>query len=75
MTELDLSSLSTESRNPRTAELDAMSTLDLVRAMNDEDMGVAAAVQVALPRIAEAVDAIAEHMRKGGRLVYCGAGT
>jgi len=75
MTKLDLSSLPTESRNLRTEELDAMSTLDLVRAMNDEDKGVADAVHAALPRIAEAVDGIAEHMRKGGRLIYCGAGT
>lgn len=52
-----------------------MSTLDLVHAMNDEDRGIADAVARALPRIAEAVDAIAEHLRKGGRLIYVGAGT
>ncbi|MCA8951000.1 MAG: N-acetylmuramic acid 6-phosphate etherase [Planctomycetes bacterium] len=75
MTHLDLSALTTESRNPRTEELDAMSTLDLVRAMNDEDRRVADAVAVALPQIAEAVDAIATQLRKGGRLIYVGAGT
>ncbi|MFO1077860.1 MAG: N-acetylmuramic acid 6-phosphate etherase [Planctomycetota bacterium] len=75
MSRLDLSALTTESRNPRTAELDAMTTLDLVRAMNDEDHTVADAVRAALPAIAAAVDAVATHMRKGGRLVYCGAGT
>lgn len=75
MTKPDLSTLETEARNPRTGELDAMSTLDLVAAMNEEDRTVADTVHRALRQIAGAVDAIAEHMRKGGRLVYCGAGT
>lgn len=75
MTHLDLSALTTESRNPRSEELDAMTTLDLVRAMNDEDRMVAEAVGAALPRVAEAVDAIAVQLRKGGRLLYVGAGT
>jgi N-acetylmuramic acid 6-phosphate etherase len=75
MTKPDLTALTTEARNPRTEEIDAMSTLDLVTAINEEDRGVAAAVQQALPRLAEAVDAIEERLRKGGRLVYCGAGS
>jgi N-acetylmuramic acid 6-phosphate etherase len=75
MTKPDLTSLTTEARNPRTEDLDAMSTIDLVTAMNEEDRGVADAVREVLPRIAEAVDAIEEHLRKGGRLVYCGAGS
>lgn len=75
MSRVDLSNVATELRNPRTAELDAMSTLHLVTAMNDEDRGVADAVRHQLPRIAEAVDAIAVRMHKGGRLIYCGAGT
>jgi N-acetylmuramic acid 6-phosphate etherase len=75
MTKPDLTTLSTEARNPNTTELDAMSTLALVQAMNLEDHSVAAAVHTELPRIAAAIDRIAEHMRKGGRLFYCGAGT
>ena len=75
MTRLDLSQLTTEARNPRTAELDAMSTLDMVTAMNDEDRHVADAVRHELPRIAQAIDAIAARMHKGGRLIYAGAGT
>ena len=75
MTKPDLSTLETEARNPRTGELDAMSTLDLVTAMNEEDRTVAETVHRALPRIAAAVDVIAAHMRKGGRLVHLGAGT
>ncbi|HEU4420087.1 MAG TPA: N-acetylmuramic acid 6-phosphate etherase [Planctomycetota bacterium] len=75
MTKPDLATLTTETRNPRTADLDAMSTPDLVAVMNDEDRSVAETVRAALPRIAAAIDEIAERMRKGGRLVYCGAGT
>ncbi|MBZ0152603.1 MAG: N-acetylmuramic acid 6-phosphate etherase, partial [Planctomycetes bacterium] len=75
MSRVDLSNVATELQNPRTAELDAMSTLHLVTAMNDEDRGVAEAVRQQLPRLAEAIDAIAARMHKGGRLIYCGAGT
>jgi N-acetylmuramic acid 6-phosphate etherase len=75
MSKIDLTALATEARNPRTTELDALSTLDLVTAMNNEDRTVADAVQRELPRIAAAVDAIAARMHKGGRLFYVGAGT
>lgn len=74
-TKPDLTALTTERRNPRTTDLDAMTTRDLVAAMNDEDRTVADAVREQLAHIAAAVDAIAERLRKGGRLIYCGAGT
>src|SRR5262249_27266913 len=57
------------------SDLDRLSSLDLVRLMNKEDATVAAAVGQALPAIAGAVDAIAERLRAGGRLVYVGAGS
>ncbi len=47
----------------------------MLAVMNDEDAKVAAAVRLALPQIAEAVDAIAERFERGGRLFYLGAGT
>ena len=75
MSQIDLKALTTEARNPRTMELDALSTLELVTVMNDEDRKVADAVQRELPRIAAAIDAIAARMHKGGRLFYVGAGT
>jgi len=56
-------------------DLDRLSSLDLVRLMNREDATVAVAVGRALPAIAGAVDAIAERLRAGGRLVYVGAGS
>lgn len=75
MTTPRLDAIRTEQRNPRTNDLDAMSTVEFLTVMNDEDARVAAAVRAALPKIAQAVDAIAERMRRGGRLIYCGAGT
>ncbi len=72
----DFAALPTESANPSTADLDRLSTLELVQRMNAEDGGVALAVQAALPEIAKAIDAISERMlRQGGRLIYMGAGT
>lgn len=65
----------TEQVNPRTTGLDQFSTLEIVEAMNAEDATVAGAVRRALPAIARAVDEIVERMRRGGRLIYIGAGT
>ena len=70
-----LGALLTESRNPRTENLDQLSTLDMLRVINDEDATVAAAVRAELHNIARAVDAIAARFNRGGRLFYIGAGT
>jgi N-acetylmuramic acid 6-phosphate etherase len=70
-----LSRLTTEARNPRTMQIDQLSTLEMLTIINDEDGGVAAAVRAELPQIARAVDAIAERFGRGGRLFYLGAGT
>ncbi len=72
---IDLSTLTTESRNPATMQIDTLSTLDMVRLMNREDRKTADAVEKILPQIAEAVDRIAERLSAGGRLFYLGAGT
>ncbi len=65
----------TEARNPASAEIDSLPTLDMVRRMNAEDARVALAVSAELNQIAQAIDAIAERMQRGGRLIYIGAGT
>ncbi len=70
-----LASLETEAANPSTAHLDAMDPLTLTRAMNAEDAKVAAAVESTLPEVANAVQEIAKRLRRGGRLIYAGAGT
>jgi N-acetylmuramic acid 6-phosphate etherase len=71
----DLRSLSTESLNRASEDLDAKSALDIARIINREDESVAKAVRKCLPEIARAIDAIADSIRKGGRLIYVGAGT
>ncbi len=47
----------------------------MLRLINDEDATVAAAVRKALPQVARAVDCVAHALRRGGRLIYVGAGT
>jgi N-acetylmuramic acid 6-phosphate etherase len=65
----------TEAARAELADLDLRSTRDLVRLLNDEDANVPPAVAAAGDELAGAVDAIVERMRRGGRLVYVGAGT
>ena len=71
----DLRHLPTEQVPPTTGNLDEMSSLEIVRLINDQDASVAAAVRRALPQIARAVDVVAAGLRHGGRLIYVGAGT
>jgi N-acetylmuramic acid 6-phosphate etherase len=70
-----LNTLDTEKVNPATSEIDRMSPLEIVQAINAEDAKVALAVQQVLPQIALAIEEIAARLRRGGRLVYVGAGT
>lgn len=65
----------TEARNPRSAEIDCASSEEILAIINAEDASVAEAVRQEIPRIARALDAIAERWRRGGRLFYAGAGT
>lgn len=66
--------MQTESQNPRSAQLDTLPTLEILRVINDEDQTVALAVQRALPEIARAVDAVVAAFEADGRLFYTGAG-
>lgn len=67
--------LITEGRNPNTLDIDKIDTLSMLKKINDEDKKVAFAIEKELPKIAEAVDKTAERLKKGGRLIYIGAGT
>jgi len=67
--------LTTERRNPATENLDKMSSLELVTAMNREDAVVPRAIRTVLPKIAKAVDLVTERLALGGRLIYVGSGT
>jgi len=71
----DRSILTTEKRNPRSARIDSLSTLGIVRLINSEDARVAGAVAAQSRAIASAVDLVAGAFRGGGRLFYVGAGT
>jgi N-acetylmuramic acid 6-phosphate etherase len=65
----------TEARNPRTARIDQLATIDMLRLINAEDATVADAVAEALPELAKAVDLAADALSGGRRLHYFGAGT
>jgi N-acetylmuramic acid 6-phosphate etherase len=71
----DLRQLPTEQILPAAAHLDQMSSLEIVRLINDQDATVAEAVRQALSQIARAIDVVAAGIRQGGRLIYVGAGT
>jgi N-acetylmuramic acid 6-phosphate etherase len=71
----ELESLTTEAFRPELADIDRLPTLDIARLMNGEDATVAGSVAARLPQIAAAIDAVAQRMARGGRLVYAGAGT
>ena len=67
--------LRTEQSNDAALDLDQKSSLDIVRLINAEDATVALAVTRVLPQIARAIDVVASALRRGGRLIYVGAGT
>lgn len=72
---VELKKIATEQRNPNTMNIDTLSTLDMVKLINREDHRVAEAVGQVVEQIAQAVDVIALRLSRGGRLIYCGAGT
>jgi N-acetylmuramic acid 6-phosphate etherase len=71
----ELEQLVSEDRNPRTMDIDLLPTADVLHRINDEDKGVAGAVEKIIPEIATAVDVIVRAFQKGARLIYMGAGT
>ena len=72
---MDLKQFTTESRNPETMNLDLMSSLEIVEAMNNQDKKVPLAIEKVLQPISELVDVISLAFQKGGRLIYIGCGT
>ncbi len=70
-----LDQLQTESRNPASERLDELTSVEIVELMNREDGLLASVVATQKLVIAQAIDAIAERLGRGGRLIYCGAGT
>lgn len=70
-----LEKLATESRNPNTMNIDLMPIREILQVMNDEDQTVPVAVRKELDHIEKAVKFAIESFKKGGRLIYIGAGT
>lgn len=71
----EISSLSTEQRNANSMDIDARSTGEILRIINNEDKTVPLAVEKELPYIEQAVEHIVKALKNGGRLLYFGAGT
>lgn len=71
----NLNGLQTESRNPRSTEIDNVSTLELCQIINNEDATIPSIIKNCIPTIANAIDALAPRVQAGGRVFYTGAGT
>ena len=67
--------LLTEQRNPTSAGIDEVSTLEMLEIINREDAKVVPAIEQELPSLVRAVDMVAAALGRGGRLFYLGAGT
>lgn len=73
--ELNLKTMTTETRNPNTMNLDTMSVTEILTVMNREDEKVPLAIREVLPEITRCVSFTTEAIRSGGRIIYMGAGT
>lgn len=72
---VNIEGLTTETVNEDTKNIDSLDALGIARLINEEDKKVAFAIEKELPKVAEAIDAVAERFKKGGRIIYCGAGS
>lgn len=71
----EISNLRTEQNNPRSVMIDEMTTAEILTLINEEDHTIAQAVKLELQEIERGVELVVESFRKGGRLIYVGAGT
>jgi N-acetylmuramic acid 6-phosphate etherase len=71
----EVAGLATEQRNPRTMDLDRLSTREVLERINDEDATVASVVRGEVPHIERAVELAHAAIEAGGRVLYVGAGT
>lgn len=70
-----LEELTTETRNQSTMNLDQLTTIDILKKMNEEDESVSKVIKSQLTKIDEAVNLVIKSFKQGGRLIYIGAGT
>jgi N-acetylmuramic acid 6-phosphate etherase len=71
----DLAAALTEQRNPCSENLEKLNAPDLVKLFIDEEKFVDEALRAVAGDLARAIECVAEALRKGGRLLYVGAGT
>ncbi|MGV3263833.1 N-acetylmuramic acid 6-phosphate etherase [Cytobacillus pseudoceanisediminis] len=72
---MNITKLNTEQRNPKTMEVDLMTTEEIITIINQEDAIVPNAIAREIPHIVKVVDEITDSFKKGGSLIYVGAGT
>lgn len=72
---LSVDHLTTEGLNLSSMKIDSASAQEIVRLMNTEDANAVAAIAAESEAIAQAIEVVARAFRKGGRLIYMGAGT
>lgn len=65
----------TEQRNPKSMHIDRAESAEILRLIQEENFNAVSAITPALPQIEATCEAILERMRRGGRLIYIGAGT
>lgn len=70
-----IDNLSTEKRNEKTKDIDLLSVDEILKIMNEEDLKVVDAVKEALPEIRIVIDECIQAYKRGGRIIYIGAGT
>lgn len=71
----ELTQISTENQNLETLDIDLLDSQGILEKINNEDQKIASVVKSIIPQIAKAVDEIVSAFKKGGRLIYIGAGT
>ena len=74
-TSMNRGHLLTEQRNPRSRGLDAMTCAQMFDLINGEDASLPGLVAEAKAEICRAVELVTAAFRRGGRLIYVGAGT
>ena len=72
---MNIAKLNTEQQNPKTMNIDLMSTEEIITVINQEDTLVPNVLARQVPNISEIVDKIVVAFKQGGRLIYVGAGT
>lgn len=72
---IDLKKINTEGRNPKSTDLDLMDATQITKLINQEDQLIATAISTQVESIGKLVEAAAEAIKTGGRIIYIGAGT